>query len=159
MVQELLHSPLRSSSITPPTPNFKNPRLLLATASLTLCPHLWAFSSQSDAALFVWVVDCAHRYNATFRSPNCTSWKSSDSWHLLLAGHQVVKANSIRTSRLKVIVPTYRTEMVNTEIPRHYTASPSSYGGTPHLTINHDVAADLDSNTAFEGKPCITRAF
>lgn len=75
----------------------------------------------------------------------------------LLAGHEVGKANGIRTSRLKeVIVPTYRTEMVNTEIPRHYTASPSSYGGTPHLTINHDVAADLDSNNAFEGKLCIT---
>ncbi|MCJ1349745.1 spermidine resistance protein [Peltigera leucophlebia] len=70
----------------------------------------------------------------------------------LLAGHQVGKANSTRTSRLKkVIVPVYRTEMVNTEIPKHYTASPSSYGGTPHLTINHDVAADLDSNNAFEG--------
>lgn len=78
----------------------------------------------------------------------------------LLAGHQVGKANSIRTSRLKeVIVPTYRTEMVNTDIPRHYTASPSSYGGTPHLTINHDVAADLDSNNAFEGKLCTTRTY
>lgn len=76
----------------------------------------------------------------------------------LLAGHQVGKANSTRTSRLKkVIVPVYRTEMVNTEIPKHYTASPSSYGGTPHLTINHDVAADLDSNNAFEGKFGITR--
>lgn len=76
----------------------------------------------------------------------------------LLAGHQVGKANGIRSSRLKeVIVPTNRTEMVNTEIPKHYTASPSSYGGTPHLTINHDVAADLDSNNAFEGKLCMTQ--
>lgn len=70
-----------------------------------------------------------------------------------LAGHQAGKANSFRTSRLKeLIVSAYRTEMVNTEIPKHYTASPSSYGGTPHLTINHDVAADLDSTNAFEGK-------
>lgn len=42
--------------------------------------------------------------------------------------------------------------MVNTEIPRHYTASPSSFGGTPHLTINRDVTIDLDSTNAFEGK-------
>ena len=41
--------------------------------------------------------------------------------------------------------------MVNTEIPKHYTASPSSFGGTPHLTINHDVTVDLDSSNAFEG--------
>ena len=76
----------------------------------------------------------------------------------LCAGPQVGQANSIRTSLLKeVIVPAYRTEMVNTEIPKHYTASPSSFGGTPHLTINHDVAADLDSNNAFEGNLYITR--
>ncbi|KAL9127774.1 MAG: hypothetical protein Q9217_003404 [Psora testacea] len=41
--------------------------------------------------------------------------------------------------------------MVNTEIPKNYTASPSSYGGTPHLTINHDATVDLDSSNAFEG--------
>ena len=41
--------------------------------------------------------------------------------------------------------------MVNTEIPTNYTASPSSFSGTPHLTINRDVAADLDSSSAFEG--------
>lgn len=41
--------------------------------------------------------------------------------------------------------------MVNTEIPKHYTASPSSFGGTPHLTINRDVTIDLDSTNAFEG--------
>lgn len=41
--------------------------------------------------------------------------------------------------------------MVNTEIPKNYTASPSSYNGTPHLTINHDATVDLDSSTAFEG--------
>ncbi|KAI2466050.1 S-adenosylmethionine decarboxylase [Annulohypoxylon bovei var. microspora] len=39
--------------------------------------------------------------------------------------------------------------MVNFEIPTNYTFSPSE--GTPHLTINHDVAADLDSTNAFEG--------
>ncbi|KAK8187275.1 S-adenosylmethionine decarboxylase [Phyllosticta capitalensis] len=38
-----------------------------------------------------------------------------------------------------------------TEIPKQYTASPSSYCGTPHLTINRDVAVDLDSTNAFEG--------
>ncbi|KAJ9660612.1 spermidine resistance protein [Coniosporium apollinis] len=41
--------------------------------------------------------------------------------------------------------------MVNTEIPRHYTASPSSYPGTPHLTINREATIDLDSTNAFEG--------
>ena len=41
--------------------------------------------------------------------------------------------------------------MVNTEIPKNYTASPSSLSGTPHLTINRDVAFDLDSSNAFEG--------
>ncbi|KAI8630229.1 S-adenosylmethionine decarboxylase [Xylariaceae sp. FL1651] len=39
--------------------------------------------------------------------------------------------------------------MVNLEIPTDYTFSPSE--GTPLLTINHDVAADLDSTNAFEG--------
>lgn len=34
-------------------------------------------------------------------------------------------------------------------IPSSYTFSPSQ--ATPHLTINHDVAADLDSTNAFEG--------
>lgn len=42
------------------------------------------------------------------------------------------------------------TEMFNLEVPRDYTFSPSE--ATPHLTINHDVAADLDSSNAFEGK-------
>ena len=41
--------------------------------------------------------------------------------------------------------------MVNTEIPKNYTASPSSFSGTPHLTINRDIALDLDSSNAFEG--------
>ncbi|TGJ83487.1 hypothetical protein E0Z10_g5274 [Xylaria hypoxylon] len=39
--------------------------------------------------------------------------------------------------------------MVNFGIPTNYTFSPSE--GTPHLTINHNVAADLDSSSAFEG--------
>ena len=38
------------------------------------------------------------------------------------------------------------------DIPSHYTNSPSSYNGTPHLTINRDISAhDLDSSNAFEG--------
>lgn len=41
--------------------------------------------------------------------------------------------------------------MVNIDIPKHYTASPSSCGGTPYLTINRDVTIDLDSTNAFEG--------
>lgn len=41
--------------------------------------------------------------------------------------------------------------MVNTVIPQNYTASPSSFSGTPQLTINRDVTADLDSTNAFEG--------
>ena len=45
-----------------------------------------------------------------------------------------------------------RTEMVNIEIPKHYTTSPSSFNGTPHLTINHDATVDLDSTNAFEGR-------
>lgn len=40
--------------------------------------------------------------------------------------------------------------MVNLSVPTNYTFSPSE--GTPHLTINHDVAADIDSSNAFEGK-------
>ncbi|KAG6030358.1 hypothetical protein E4U19_007377 [Claviceps sp. Clav32 group G5] len=39
--------------------------------------------------------------------------------------------------------------MFNYSVPKDYTFSPSS--ATPHLTINHDVAADLDSSNAFEG--------
>ncbi|KAF4914912.1 S-adenosylmethionine decarboxylase proenzyme [Colletotrichum viniferum] len=39
--------------------------------------------------------------------------------------------------------------MVNLSVPNNYTFSPSE--ATPHLTINHDVAADLDSSNAFEG--------
>ncbi|KAK5652135.1 hypothetical protein OQA88_10777 [Cercophora sp. LCS_1] len=39
--------------------------------------------------------------------------------------------------------------MVNLEVPSNYTFSPSE--GTPHLTINHEVTADLDSTNAFEG--------
>ena len=39
--------------------------------------------------------------------------------------------------------------MVNLGVPADYTFSPSE--GTPYLTINHEVAADLDSTNAFEG--------
>lgn len=39
--------------------------------------------------------------------------------------------------------------MVNLSVPANYTFSPAE--ATPHLTINHDVAADLDSSNAFEG--------
>ena len=41
--------------------------------------------------------------------------------------------------------------MVNIGIPKNYTASPSSFSGTPSLKINHEVALDLDSSNAFEG--------
>lgn len=41
--------------------------------------------------------------------------------------------------------------MVESVIPKNYTASPSSFTGTPQLTINRDVTADLDSTFAFEG--------
>ena len=41
--------------------------------------------------------------------------------------------------------------MVNTQIPKNYTTSPSSFSGTPLLTINRDVTVDLDSTNAFEG--------
>ncbi|CCF35474.1 adenosylmethionine decarboxylase [Colletotrichum higginsianum] len=39
--------------------------------------------------------------------------------------------------------------MVNPSVPNDYALSPAE--ATPHLTINHDVAADLDSSNAFEG--------
>lgn len=39
--------------------------------------------------------------------------------------------------------------MVDLEVPNSYVLSTSE--STPHLTINHDVAADLDSSDAFEG--------
>ncbi|OAR02200.1 hypothetical protein LLEC1_01130 [Akanthomyces lecanii] len=39
--------------------------------------------------------------------------------------------------------------MVQYSVPSNYTFSPSS--ATPQLTINHDVVADLDSSSAFEG--------
>ena len=41
--------------------------------------------------------------------------------------------------------------MIKPEIPKNYTASPSSLIGTPHLTINHEATFDLDSSNAFEG--------
>ena len=41
--------------------------------------------------------------------------------------------------------------MVNFEIPKNYTTSPSSFNGTPHLTINKDATVDLDSTNSFEG--------
>ena len=41
--------------------------------------------------------------------------------------------------------------MVNTEIPKNYTTSPSSLSVTPHLTINRDATIDLDSSNSFEG--------
>ena len=41
--------------------------------------------------------------------------------------------------------------MISSEIPKNYTLSPSSFSGTPQLTINHDVTADLDSTHVFEG--------
>ena len=41
--------------------------------------------------------------------------------------------------------------MVATEIPKHYTASPSSHIGTSHLTINKEATVDLDSTNSFEG--------
>jgi len=47
--------------------------------------------------------------------------------------------------------------MINIEIPKQYTASPSSFIGTPHLTINRKATIDLDSTNAFEGMfqvPC-----
>lgn len=41
--------------------------------------------------------------------------------------------------------------MVNIGIPKHYTASPSSFTQTPSLKINHAATLDLDSSNAFEG--------
>ena len=42
--------------------------------------------------------------------------------------------------------------MVNIEIPKNYTNSPSSFNGTPQWTINRDITSiDLDSSNAFEG--------
>ncbi|KEF63626.1 adenosylmethionine decarboxylase [Exophiala aquamarina CBS 119918] len=41
--------------------------------------------------------------------------------------------------------------MVHIGIPQNYTASPSSLSHTPSLTINREVALDLDSSNAFEG--------
>ncbi|KAI4288786.1 MAG: hypothetical protein L6R35_001950 [Caloplaca aegaea] len=41
--------------------------------------------------------------------------------------------------------------MVNTEIPKHYNTSPSSFNGTPLLTINREATVDLDSTNSFEG--------
>lgn len=41
--------------------------------------------------------------------------------------------------------------MVNTEIPKHYTTSPSSFSCTPLLTINREATVDLDSTNSFEG--------
>ncbi|KAJ5443237.1 S-adenosylmethionine decarboxylase [Penicillium cf. griseofulvum] len=41
--------------------------------------------------------------------------------------------------------------MVYVGIPTNYTASPSSFAGTPSLTINYEATQDLDSTNAFEG--------
>ncbi|KAK2756417.1 spermidine resistance protein [Arachnomyces sp. PD_36] len=41
--------------------------------------------------------------------------------------------------------------MVNIAAPVHDTTLPSSFTGTPSLTINHDATVDLDSSNAFEG--------
>ncbi|KAL8831466.1 MAG: hypothetical protein Q9170_005281 [Blastenia crenularia] len=41
--------------------------------------------------------------------------------------------------------------MVNTEIPKHCTTSPSSFSTTPLLTINREATIDLDSTNSFEG--------
>lgn len=43
--------------------------------------------------------------------------------------------------------------MVYIGIPKNYTTSPSSFAGTPSLTINHAATVDLDSTNAFEGLP------
>lgn len=56
----------------------------------------------------------------------------------------------IDTSLNTVPPPVYQlTRMVSFSVPSNYTFSPSE--ATPHLTINHDVVADLDSSNAFEG--------
>jgi S-adenosylmethionine decarboxylase len=44
--------------------------------------------------------------------------------------------------------------MVYIGIPQNYTTSPSSFVGTPSLTINHEATVDLDSTNAFEGSCC-----
>ncbi|KAJ5099607.1 S-adenosylmethionine decarboxylase [Penicillium argentinense] len=41
--------------------------------------------------------------------------------------------------------------MVYVGIPKNYTTSPSSFAGTPSLTINYEATQDLDSTNAFEG--------
>ncbi|KAK2792664.1 hypothetical protein FQN50_010038 [Emmonsiellopsis sp. PD_5] len=41
--------------------------------------------------------------------------------------------------------------MINSGIPKNYTASPSSFVGASSLTINHEATLDLDSSNAFEG--------
>ncbi|KJF60601.1 S-adenosylmethionine decarboxylase proenzyme [Coccidioides immitis RS] len=41
--------------------------------------------------------------------------------------------------------------MVSVQIPNNYSTSPSSFVGTPSLTINHGATIDLDSSNAFEG--------
>lgn len=50
---------------------------------------------------------------------------------------------------MSLSVPCSSTRMLSRSVPSNYTFSPSE--ATPHLTINHDVAADLDSSNAFEG--------
>jgi len=42
-------------------------------------------------------------------------------------------------------------DMVHIGIPKHYTTSPSSFSHSTSLTINREVALDLDSSNAFEG--------
>ncbi|KAL1991951.1 hypothetical protein VTN49DRAFT_5259 [Thermomyces lanuginosus] len=41
--------------------------------------------------------------------------------------------------------------MVYIGIPKNYTTSPSSFTGTPSVTINHEATIGLDSSNAFEG--------
>ena len=55
------------------------------------------------------------------------------------------------TDSVEDFVPNVDRDMVHIGIPKHYTASPSSLSHTPSLTINRDVALDLDSSNAFEG--------
>jgi len=40
----------------------------------------------------------------------------------------------------------------NVNIPKNYTASPSSFVGTPHLTVNRDAIYELEESTHFEGE-------
>lgn len=42
--------------------------------------------------------------------------------------------------------------MVYIGIPKNYTTSPSSFTGTPSVTINHEATIGLDSSNAFEGE-------